>query len=192
MENDKVEDIIAYRVADHFLCPACYELSVKILAVHEIKLLGEPVKKGDIKSFICNHCEDIKGDAKVLYIEKKLELEALQESVQQMRSVLPYRFREARSLLDLEDMIVNCNRKISFVSSFFIQKPPGQVAEMSEDDESGIYLILDQTREDLNFVESKISEMQEKGLIVEKEEKEARQSPNSQDLIQTAREAGRI
>ena len=192
MENDKVEDIIAYRVADHFLCPACYELSVKILAVHEIKFPGEPVKKGDIKSFICNHCEDIKGDAKVLYIEKKLELEVLQESVQQMRSVLPYRFREARSLLDLEDMIVNCNSKISFVSSFFIQKPPGQVAEMSEDDESGIHIILREIEEDLDFVLNKISEGKKKGLIVEKEEKEERQPPNLQDLIQAAREAGRI
>jgi hypothetical protein len=86
-----------------------------------------------------------------------------------MRSSLPHRFVESESLGDLEDIIENCNFKISFMASFFIQKPGGEVPEISEHDTSGIYLILEQTQEDLEFVLSKISDMRKRGLIVEKE-----------------------
>lgn len=170
MEKEKSEEIIGYRVGDHLLCPECYQRSVKILSVHDLELPAKHVIKKDIKGFICNQCEIIKGDAKVLYIEKKRELEALQEQVQEMKSGIPYRFKEANCLLDLEDMIVNCSNRISFVGSFFIQKLGPEEPNISVDDASGIHLILRDTEEDLHFILSKISEMRRKGLIIEKKE----------------------
>jgi hypothetical protein len=53
------EEIIAYRVGDHFLCPKHYQMSEKILSVHHIELPAQPIKDGEIESFVCNQCEDI-------------------------------------------------------------------------------------------------------------------------------------
>ena len=58
MEKGKAEEIIGYRVGDHFLCPSHYQMSVKILAVHEIELPAEAIKKGDIESLVCSRCEN--------------------------------------------------------------------------------------------------------------------------------------
>ncbi len=168
MGKENNGEIMGYRVGDHFLCPGCYERAIKILSVHDLNLPAKPVTKKEIEGFICNQCETIVGDAKVLYIEKKKELEAVREQVHQMESALPHRYVKSESLGDLQDIIENCNCKISFVSSFFIQTPPGKEPEISESDTSGIYLVLDQTKEDLEFVLGKMSEMKKRGLITEK------------------------
>lgn len=57
------EEIIAYRVGDHFLCSEHYQRSVKILSVHEIDLPAKPIKKGDIDNFVCTMCEELIEDA---------------------------------------------------------------------------------------------------------------------------------
>lgn len=178
MENEISgnEEIIGYRIGKGYYCVSCYEKAVRDLkAVQDPEESGvtfptKPIKKGNIEGFICKQCKTIKGDARILYIEKQREFETLSEKVQQMRSGLPYRFKEPRNLLDLEDMIVNCSQRISFVGSFFIQKPPGEEPEISEDDASGIHVILRDTEEDLHFILSKISEMRRKGLINYKNE----------------------
>jgi DNA repair protein RadC len=56
------EEIIAYRVGDDFLCPKHYQMSVKILSVHEIDLPAQPVKKGEIENFVCRQCESLGKD----------------------------------------------------------------------------------------------------------------------------------
>jgi hypothetical protein len=72
MEKKSDSEIIAYQVGDHFLCPACYEKTVKILSVHELELSAAPVKKGDIQNFTCKHCEEKKNTEKLIdEIERK-------------------------------------------------------------------------------------------------------------------------
>jgi hypothetical protein len=177
MKKEKGEEIIGYRIGQGLFCVKCYEEGARTLkAVQnaedpEVKFPAKSIKKGDIRIFICEQCETIKGDPKVLSIEKQVELEALREQkIREMRLNVPSQFEKEKSLTDLEDMIVDSCCKLSFVGSFFCQKPLGGEPEISEEDASGIHIILREIEDDLSFIQNKISQKKRKGLIIEKQE----------------------
>ena len=145
MEKEKNQEIIAYRIGESLYCPDCYEKSARDLkAVQnpeepEVKFPSKPIKAEDIEIFICNDCKTVKG-GKTL---------------------------SGKDLDDLCHMIYHCAEKASFISSFFIQKPPGKEPEMSERNASGLYWLLEDFQDDLKFVADEIFEMMSAGKIKE-------------------------
>ena len=156
------EEIIAYRVDDHFLCPKHYQMSAKILAVHEIKLPAQPVKEGEIESLICRQCKDAadEREAAILLSPK--------ETIEPARKTLSK--REKVNLTRVQDIINDCGCKLSFASDFFCQGSRDDQIEFSRSAVSGLVTFLDEIRDDLNFVVNEMSEMKRKDLIIEKAE----------------------
>ena len=173
MERRNPEEIVAYRIGESLFCPNCHDESEKSLkAVQnpnepQVTIPSKPIKAKDLTLFICKQCKSIIGDPEVSD-EIKKEFEALREQMQQITSVIPYRFRESKNLMSFIDTINNCQNKISFVESFFSVQPPERQPEISEDDASGLCLILAEIEEDLGFISEKILEKLQKGLIIEK------------------------
>jgi hypothetical protein len=159
---EKQEEIIAYRVGDHFLCPKHYELSAKILKVHDIELPAQPIKKGEIETFVCRQCKDTADEkGAVVGLPSKRMIEPMRKTLGK---------RESINLLALQDIVEDCGTKISFVSDFFLQAPPDREPEFSQTSVSGLALILDEIRDDLDFVVNEMSERVRKGLIIERAE----------------------
>jgi len=196
MEKDNGEKIIAYRIGQGLFCPDCYHAGARRLKEvqdpdePEVKFPSKPIKAGDISIYICEDCEAIIGDPKVT-AEKKRELEALREQrILQMESAVsdqfkkedleekpsrqgrhnpPNRLEKKRDLIDLQDMVEDSSNKLSFIESFFVQQPPGKEPELSDDDTSGLCLILRDIQDDLDMVVDELSEKQRQELIVETE-----------------------
>ena len=166
MNKDSCEDIIAYRIGHMLYCPECYEKKAR-----ELKMFPQtPIYKGVIRVFICQECETIKGDPRASLIDKKRELELLrEEKIARLGLAIPARFKQVEALEDLEKVIEKCSNKIFFLSSFFIQKPHG-TPEFNEKDADGMFSILSEVTEDLDFVLEELSKKEEKGLIIEKRE----------------------
>lgn len=156
------EEIIAYRVGDHFLCPKHYQMSVKILSVHDIELPAQPVKEGEVENCVCRQCEDIaeERDAATPLPQKKM--------IEPRRKTLSK--REKINLLTLEDILADSGDKLSFVSDFFVPQSRDSLPEFSNDGFSGLLIILDEIKDDIDFVLNGISERRRKGLIIEKTE----------------------
>ena len=81
----------------------------------------------------------------------------------------PIRLQKERDLTDLQDMVVNCVSKLSFLGSFFCERVPDKKIEMGSDDVSGLYNIITDIQDDLDMVVDELSEKMSKGLIIEKE-----------------------
>jgi hypothetical protein len=99
MEKEN-QEIIGYSVGDHFLCPGCYERSVKILAVHEIELPAKPIKKGDVEILICRQCENMKEWS---------EMEVPSNSVTEMpakEKATSSRRQEKKDISGLQDTVI--------------------------------------------------------------------------------------
>lgn len=184
--------IIAYAAGEYLYCVKCHEECKDRLKKmpEKIELPDNPRTTDDIGVFICAGCEDIFGknlnqvlpkltsaDKKVLMTwvsskEKNNNAVAEKEKLSQEQwNAIPYRFRESKDLADLEDMITHCCTKISFVGSFFCQPGANEEPELSEDDVTGLYFILQEFEEDLKFVVNEISRKVKEGLIIEKKER---------------------
>jgi hypothetical protein len=74
-----------------------------------------------------------------------------------------------KSLTALQDIVENSAAKICFVCSFFALRGPDEEPEISDKDASGLFNILQEIENDLEFVVDKLSEKKQKGLIIEKE-----------------------
>ena len=196
MENEKGEEIMAYRIGQGLFCVDCYEKGARRLKEvqdpdePEVKFPSKSIKKGEISIFICEECETIKGNPEVS-AEKKRELETLREQrFLQMKSaisdqlkkgdlekepsrlgryILPKRFKKERDLTDLQDMVEDCANKISFVTSFLSQTPLEEGPDMSEDDKSGLCLTLRDIEDELDLIVDELLEKRKLGLIIEKE-----------------------
>lgn len=115
------EEIIAYRVGDHLLCPKHYQMAVKILSVHDIELPAQPVKGGEIESFVCNQCKDIDKPinadeaGKVIYLRERINRVGLLDKVD---SALEHHIESEKDTKDEIDMIreiVKINRRAKFI-----------------------------------------------------------------------------
>jgi hypothetical protein len=193
MEKEN-QEIIAYRIGQGLFCVDCYEKGAKRLKEvqdpeePEVKFPSKPIKKGDISIFICEECETIKGDPKLSSIhEKQEQLEVLRElqmklaaSDQHKKEKLeekpsrlgrynpPNRLKKEKDLTDLQDMVEDCANKISFVTTFLSQTPLDEGPDISEDDKSGLCVILRDIENDLDLVVDELNEKRRKGLIIEK------------------------
>jgi hypothetical protein len=147
MEKEN-QEIIAYRTGDHFLCPGCYERTIKILAVNEIEPPpAEAVNKGDIESFICRQCESMKEWSELETTTKKKGLTDLRhEDIREKENR-----RTPRDLTDLIDMVDHCAKKVRFISEFFSHSVPKDEL-WSENAKSGFYFTLTDLEDDLEFV----------------------------------------
>ena len=114
MKQDKSEEIIAYRVGDHFLCPEHYQRSVKILSVHEIELPAKPVKECDIESFTCSQCEDLK-EIKDLSKNNEKEATALSDRVKNALEEMANIEKHMKSKIDMIGEIAGKSRKAKFI-----------------------------------------------------------------------------
>jgi hypothetical protein len=193
---EEQEKIIAYRIGQGLFCPKCFEKTAKDLKSvqdpdePQVTIPSKPIKEGDISIYICQDCEAIIGDPKIPS-EKKKELETLREErFLQMkltvldqtqkkdleekpsrlgRYILPKRFRKERNLTDLQDMVENCANKISLVTSFISQTPIEEGPDISDDDKSGLCLILRDIEDELDLVVDELCKQRSEGLIIEKE-----------------------
>lgn len=145
MNKNNVEEIIAYRIGESLYCSDCYKKTEKNLKSvqdpnePQVTLPSKPIKAEDIKFFICNDCRTIKGE-KIL---------------------------SGKDLDDLCHIIYHCGEKASFISNFFTQKPPDDEVELSQKDASGLYWLLKDLQDDLEFVADEIFEMARAGKIKE-------------------------
>jgi len=132
MEKEN-QEIIGYSVGDHFLCPGCYERSVKILAVHEIGLPAKAIKRGDIESFICRQCESMKelsemkvpsdsvtetlakGKATSSRRQEKKDISGLQDTVIKNLEEMTKKEEFAKAQTNMIGEIVRINRKVKFI-----------------------------------------------------------------------------
>lgn len=166
MNKDNWEEIIAYRIGHALYCPECYEKKARELK----EFPSKPIYNGMIRVFICEECEAIKGDPKASLVDEKRKFDLLREErFARLELGIPDRFKQLRKLEDLENMIKKCSEKIFFLSSFFIQKLDGE-PEINEKDADGMFSILSDITEDLDFVLEELSKKEKRGLIIEKEE----------------------
>ena len=108
-----------------------------------------------------------KKNEKIEIPERK---DLLQEKLsRQGRYNPPIRLQKERDLTDLQDMVVNCVSKLSFLGYFFCGRIPEEEFEMGSDDVSGLYHIITDIQDDLDMVVDELSEKIRKGLIIEKE-----------------------
>ena len=114
MENEKGEKIIVYRVGDHFLCPEHYQRAVKILSVHEIELPAKPVKEGDIESFTCSQCEDLKENEDLRKNDEK-GVTALSDRVKNALEETANIEKHMKSKINMIDEIAGKSRKAKFI-----------------------------------------------------------------------------
>ena len=114
------KEIIAYRIGDHFLCPKHYQMSVKILSVHNIELPAQPVIDGEIESFVCNQCEDIdkpiNGDegGKVVYLQEKINRTGLLNKVESELKDFIESEKHRDTEIDMIRQIVKISRRAKF------------------------------------------------------------------------------
>lgn len=173
------EEIIAYRIHEGLFCPDCYEKTAKTLkAVQnpedpQVTLPAKPIRKEDIYIFACNQCGVVKGS-----VGKKSNTQAEQKGdeislppkkiIEPRRRTLPAK-REAEDLVDVEETIMDCGYKLALLQDLFAQPPIDYEPEISEDGYSGLRVILDEVKDDLDFSVNEIDRMRKKGLIIEKE-----------------------
>jgi hypothetical protein len=168
MEKEK-QEIIAYQVGEHLLCPQCYEKNLKILSVHEIELPAKPAKREDIEGFVCDQCKVIKGDYRVQSYKELKDLQMKLEIQDELEKGKPIERRgnSLESLIDFEDMLNALFSKIVFIEDFFVHSVPEDEL-ISEKGRSGFYHILVDIEDDLKFFSSQLAEKRQKGLIIEK------------------------
>jgi len=207
--KEKDEKIIAYRIGQGLFCPDCYEKAVRdIKAVQDpeepqVTVPAKAIKEGDIRIYICERCEAIKGDPKVLSVEKQRELETLREQrVLQMRLGVPddmenhkpkeRRGREQDAFLDLKDMMDDIFFKVHFIEDFFSHRVPDDEI-FSDSGRSGFYHILFDLEEDIKFVQDGMSMMKNKGNHKDLDSAYAvNLADGLLETIKTARAAGKI
>ena len=210
--KEKDEKIIAYRIGQGLFCPDCYEKTVRDLkAVQDpeepqVTVPAKAIKEGDIRIYICEQCEAIKGDPKVLSVEKQRELETLREQrILQMRLAvlgvpdklektkpIERRARRQDAFVDLEDMMDDIFFKVHFIQDFFSHRVPDDEI-FSDSGRSGFYHILFDLEEDIKFVQDGMS------MIKNKKNHKDPDSANAVNLadglletIEAARSTGKI
>jgi hypothetical protein len=173
------EEIIAYRLGESLFCLDCYEKTAKILKGvqnpedPQVTIPAKPITKNDTHIFACNQCGVVKGS-----IQKRSETSAEERSatlsLSSQKKIEPRRKtlsrRESIDLLTLQDIIEDCGTKLSFLSDFLVQGPVDCEPEITYQGASGFSMILDEIKDDLDFVVNEMSERTRKGLIIEKRE----------------------
>jgi hypothetical protein len=115
------EEIIAYRVGDHFLCPKHYQISVRILSVHDIELPAQPIKDGEIESFVCDQCKDIDKpknrdeERKVVYLRERIDPVGLLDKVDSAMKHFIESEERARTETDMIGEIAKISRRAKFI-----------------------------------------------------------------------------
>jgi hypothetical protein len=173
------EEIIAYRIGESLFCPDCYKKGAKTLkAVQnaedpQVTIPAKPITREDISIFACNQCGVVKRS-----VEKRSNISTGEKSVRvssfPKQLIEPRRKtlskREEINLVTLEDILVDSGNKLSFVSDFLVPRSCDDFPEFSDDGLSGLLIILDEVKDDIDFVLNEISERKQKGLIIEKAE----------------------
>jgi hypothetical protein len=115
------EEIITYRVGDHFLCPKCYQRSVKILSVHNIELPAQSIKKGDIENFVCQQCEDMnklangEEEKNFVYFEERIDVTGLMDKVNSAFRDFTESEKHIKAETDMIGEITQIRRKGKFI-----------------------------------------------------------------------------
>jgi hypothetical protein len=115
------EKIIAYRVGDYFLCPDHYQMSVRILSVHNIELPAQAIKEGEIQDFVCNQCEDtgksMSGNEgeKVVYLQERINRVGLLDKVNDILECLTKSEKSTKAEIDMAGEISKINRRAKFI-----------------------------------------------------------------------------
>ena len=178
------EDIIAYRIGESLFCPDCYEESAKRLkAVQnpedpQVTFPSKPIKTGDVKIFACNECGLVKGSvgkkSNTRPENKDIETSSPRKKIFEPRRMTLSKRNEKMGLSDLEEILVYCGEKLALLQDFLVRLPLNECPEISEDGSSGVHIILDEIKDDLDFVVNEIDRKERKGLIIEKEETEVK------------------
>lgn len=154
MKRGEEKEIVAYRVGEELLCPECYNKNVKILSVHEIELPGKPMKREDIRGFVCGQCKTIKGNYKISSLE---ELRALQIKLDIPDKLEKEKLGEDKEkLFCLTDEINHCSSKISFICNFLANGHDDETDLFSVKGKFGLHLILRDLEDDLDRINNEI------------------------------------
>ena len=155
------QEIIAYRIGESLFCPDCHEKAVRTLKSvqkpedTEVTIPSKPIKAEDLNIYICTQCKRTNTSSEI-----KISFGVKQETP----------VEEEKSLMDLQDMVEDTASKISFLGNFLINYSArgDEVLDMNKDDSSGLIIILREIQDDLEFVTNKLSEKQQKGLVIER------------------------
>lgn len=159
MEKKEAEKIIGYRIGQRLLCVECFaDDATRHKAEQnpkdpEVKFGYIPFTGKEVSVFICEHCKAIKGPS-----AGELEKEKPGER----------RGRRQDDSGDLWEMVNDARNKVFFLDGFFVcHAAAGD--ELSENEESGLYHILTDLEDDLQFV------------LDGMEMKESKENPKSQE-----------
>jgi hypothetical protein len=206
MEKEKVEkikkpsgedEVFAYRVGEKLLCPACRELNVKILAVHEIySTPSKAIKRGDIEGFVCDQCKVIKGDYRIQSLQELRDLQAKLEIPDKPEKKKPgeRRGRKQDDFSDLQEMVEDVFSKVHFIEDFFTHNVPNEEL-FSDPGKSGFYHFLIDLEEDIAFTKDGMEMMDGRRDRKDRDPVEDKITDTAEgflETIYTARAAGKI
>lgn len=176
--EDKLK-VFGYRVGELLFCPKCYETVEKFIPKDSgVRFPVKALTTDDLNGYFCNQCKKVKEasqwklNSESSPIKTPPEIKSVppdeEKSSRRKIYLLSKRLKKEKDLTDLQDIIEDCSRRVSFVEAFFIQCPPDREPEMNEDDITGLCLVLNDIQDDLNMVVDELCEKRRKGEIIEK------------------------
>jgi hypothetical protein len=179
-EERKMEEqkkIIAYRIGESLFCPECYEKTAKVLkAVQnpedpQVTLPSKPIKAEDIHVFACNQCGVVRGSVQkksnTQSDNKDTETDSPPKKILEPRRWTLSKRKEERNLIDLEEILIYCGEKLALVQDLLASMPLNECPEISEDGSEGVYIVLDEIKDDLDLVINDIDQKRKRHLIID-------------------------